>query len=921
MPLTDRDVNTPPDLLRNKRHSLQSNRNLPCARLNDENSPRPATKTTPPTSRILAPTKSSAAKAAAPSHTSHSIQSTPQSLLHSKLPRRTPPPGATSAGFKFTRRGAEQMAAHEKFTDAASELSRLRAETSTPCPSASVCAHHTAHCSPCMLTCTQSTMHDTAGTSIMNKPLHADKPLPSRPIASFINAMSPSKDSRSLLDASEQPLTIAVGGSAHDWPSLTPRSVSAGTAVSQTSNNSGDSRKTSASTGVLQAATTVSSAAASGASQPKTLKNHVYANAKSGQAWNGSSTHIDHDGNDGLASYQFTTPSQQPVLTHKASDLQCISKDEGTATVCGADCDQDASLDNKDNATATDKSRLLSPSPASFSRLRPTSLSHARSVPSPLPTSGSAAPLKPTRAQKTASRIPIPDVKKATLVDIKSRRSSGTVTPKSDHSNGPAFGRGRLDAPEALKILDQGLKRRQLNRSNTNGSTATSTTTSTRVNNTTTAPVHAYDRASSPEGTVGQSSSDEEEVVTPTYRPVYPAANTFTSSNGLPRSHSFYDDHQLRLYDDGVSVLGKAPPSNSPFTRPLQTIPSQCAFSAASIRRTPPVPSSAHQRMSSDFASMMKRFSDLQSAHADHTASLIGRREPVPDSTRFSLIDLLNEYEREDDRLSKEGCAALDEDTREHITMTLSALEGKGSPPDTDVDNETLLNMFGHLKRGLEKVPTKTSLLENAAAAQKFLEQPASVPEPLQVQGKAVPHSQSRTSSRAYSAKPPFPPVESKESKWSDSTTSDKGVPPNSYSSAPRNNQVSPSPATLPNAPKRTAPEPPRSIGYPSRIPNKANALIGSGEQGVAIPSPSRRISSPTLGKRKPGSVKAARETLHQVKGGFARTTASAESKKAAKAPVSAARGLNTVEEGRRGRVPSAEKPTSKSDSIGVPKV
>lgn len=501
-------------------------------------------------------------------------------------------------------------------------------------------------------------------------------------------------------------------------------------------------------------------------------------------------------------------------------------------------------------------------------------------------------------------------MKKATLVDIRSRRFSGAATPKSERGGGLSLGRGRLDAPEALKILDQGMKRRQLKRSNTNGSTESSTTAYTNIHDPMAASASSQDRSSSPEGTTGASSSEGEEIITPTDKP-FGFTMEALKPKGLQRSESFSRDTGVKLSDGAFSALGKAPPSNSPYTQPLTTIPSQSALPVPATAQSPLTAADRHHRKSSDLAALTRRLSDLQDAHADHTARYIGQKAPAPESTRFSLIELLNEYEREDERLSQEGRSALDKETREHITRTLSQLEGRGSPQQEGIDNEKLLTMFGHLRRGLERAPKATSFVEDAAMAQKFLDPPAGVPQPLNVR-----------SQRTELGKPSLQPIEPVASKWSESTSSDKGISPTSDRVFPANTQRDQGNVACSQQPTRAPPEPPRSIGYPSRIPNKANVLIGPGEQGPATPRPVRRTSSPTLGgQRKPGSVKAARETMHQMRGGFARTTASAESKKTTKTPASSHRALSTVNEFERGRVPSAEKSHSKSDVSGVPKV
>ncbi|KAK4543892.1 hypothetical protein LTR36_004666 [Oleoguttula mirabilis] len=583
----------------------------------------------------------------------------------------------------------------------------------------------------------------------------------------------------------------------------------------------------------------------------------------------------------------------------------------------------------KSSGNYTEDSRPHSPSPASFSRPRPGSSNHARTLPSPSPTIVTPTPTaeKAARAQKTASRIPIPDIKKATLVDIKSRRSSGASTPMSER--GPTFGTRRLDAPDTLRILDQGIKRRQLTqlkRTDTNGSTTTNTTCSTRAPYHATTPTLDESRCSSPEGTCGPSSSDEEEVTTPIDKSAGFAGHGLKLDYSQ-QSHSYYHDAAVKLFDGAVSALGRPPPSTSPFTGPLQSIPSQAILPFHTEGPGPPVP--AHQKNSAVLTTMIKRFSDLHAAHADHTASYIGERAAVPESTRYSLMDILSEYEQEDIRLSREGYTILDGETRMNITRTLSLLEGNGSPPKTDVDNETLLQMFGHLKRGLEKAPRTASVVGNAAAAHRFAAQQLNsnahpqtlAPIGLSSQGKCdedISSSSGKQRPTPDGANDHLPPLEAVASKWSDSTTSDKdlsrtGMSPQDRYPATKSSQ--------PQPPSRAPPKPPQSIGYPTRVPSNANALLRSGNYGAATPpAPIRRTSSPTLGKRKPGSVRTARETLDQVRGGFARTTASAESKKMLKMPTPNTKGYSVADGGQRGRVSSAHKPKSKSDGATVPK-
>ncbi|KAI6887789.1 hypothetical protein KC360_g1182 [Hortaea werneckii] len=876
MPLTERDVNTSRDLRRAKSHSAQ--RDTSYHRLNDENSPRTANKTTPPSQRLLAPTKASAAKVSTPPRTHQTGQNPPHSLPFSRLPRRTPPPGATFASTKGTRREFEPLVA---VNDASIVATGLSKQKTIPKPS-------------CEGDKSSSSSKRALKAAVEESSL-SEKTLPSRPVASQVNALSPSKHSRSLLDASEKPLTLMIAGDECDWPTLTPRSASAGpTNGIHLTAKAADDRILSQrlSPGVAQCSTPTSNTSAYPRSHTTAEQGSILSPAM----------------------MPAEMSESRPKELEAATAQHCDGSHDAARASNGTDNKESETFPTKrnDRTGPEEKMRQHTPSPANFSRPKPRPTSNLPSrLPSPSPSASpmpaAAAAGAVTRNQKTASRIPIPDTKKATLIDIRSRRSSGALSAKLEHAKGPSFGRGRLDAPEALKILDQGMKRRQLKRTGTNDSTMTSATASTRVFTQAATPSLDYDRGSSPDCTNGPSSSDEEEVFTPTGRP-----NEFwAASSGLQRPPNFCVDGIGKFVDKSFEPMSRAPPSNSPYTQPLQTIPSQSAFPTSDVE------GAALQRSSSKFAAMRKRLSDLQSEHADYTT--VFRHGPVPENTRVSLIELLNEYEEEDARLSGDGCPTLDDDARRHITSTLFTLEGKGDSPTLEVDNETLHSMFGHLRACLEKTPKTASFFENAVVAQKYLDQPESVPQRLHLQHglrtgpSTVMHNfeQSTTSSLA-----PIMPV---ASKWSESSTSAQDGVSGSDHVSPRNTQhlqLGPAPfVAKPGPVRRTPPDAPRSIGYPSRIPDKVNALLGTGESGVATPVPVRRTSSPTLGKRKPGSVKTARETM--AKGGFARTTASSESKKSLKTPTSTGRPLTVLNEMPRGRSPFDEKPRSKSDVAG----
>ena len=426
-------------------------------------------------------------------------------------------------------------------------------------------------------------------------------------------------------------------------------------------------------------------------------------------------------------------------------------------------------------------------------------------------------------------------------MEVKGRQAPSYQAETSAHA--PTFGNRRLDAPDTLKILDHGIKRRQRfqqKQADTDASSTTATMSSTTGNDETQATTLDGSRSCS---------TDEEKIDIPPDRP----------SNG------FYHNTALRLFEGAVSATGSAPPSTSPYTDPLQSIPSQAALSLHQ-EESLPMPLRATSNYSR-LPAINRRLSQLHTAHAAYTHTQSREDMPVPESTRNSLIELLNEYAREDRHLSREGLPGLDDDTKKHITCTLSLLEGRGSSPQSEVDNLTLLTLFGHLKRGLEKVPQPASLVKDAGTAEQYLAGAKdSNPERVEASGRDTnddvkPDSHADVSQHGES-RSRFPAVRTITSKWSSSTSSLKRASHTSEEKATTESAACS--LNQPTQPSRPAPKaPPRSIGYPSRTAGKVSTPVGSIRRASGGASEKiQRESSPTLGKQRPGSVRVARETL-----------------------------------------------------------
>ncbi|KAK3669183.1 hypothetical protein LTR78_010937 [Recurvomyces mirabilis] len=877
MPLAERDINTQREP-RLKRHSTKAN--LSYSRLKDENSPltSPTSKASPPSSPLLAPTKASAAKASPPS--SRAID---QTVTPSRLPRRM-----------------DSSVASPRSTATSTRSSVLSSRHSTP----------------------------TAMT---------DKPLPAPPVAQIRSAMSPARNSRTLVDASDKsmrmrgytPLTpkASLATPVAESPSLVVPSAEIddfSTHPGQTDTIfSPDRWANDVSNGLIDTALS-----AIGLASPGTVPslessysslNSIGTNDKVGHGTTEAA--VEHD-----LLHDYEEPSHEVQMAEEllSNSMYCSTtstKSRGVLESAAAPPNHPVPGFADLMATvpsARSESRPHSPSPASFSRPRPSSISHGRVTPSPM--TPSIATSRSVRAQKTASRIPIPEPTKGMLVDVKPRGSTYTTTPsiKSTHKStkAPSFGTRRLDAAGALEKLDQGIKRRQLSQlKRTIGFDSSTTTLSTIDKNYGRSAGSMTDRshASTPDNTFATSSSDDEEVVTPSWPhgTFYDSDDPHRYGNTSPAT--FYRHPAASLFYNAAPSFSKGPPSTSPYTVPLQTIPSQAALPLyADLEEPLDMPP-----ITSNSTSLRDRLSISQEGRPNEYPKQSWRQQPL--LTNYSFMDLLDEYIDQDGRISTQGFAPFDKEAKRHITRTLSILEGNGAPFQNKVDEETIQERFGHIKCGMDRATKEASFMKNAAAAQKFLAQDAVVLDDADMHG-LLPEAKDHKTDIIDNIKPQLPQIEPIASKWSDSTASLQAILPDLVDVSPHQTNTMAIDNAIPQVQRKAVPEPPRSIGYPSRVESKkVMALIGPGSADLSpLGGPPRRLSSPSLDKRKPGSVKTARETLPGR--GFSRPTASAEAKKAPKMPTPNTKQFNIVGGSHRGRNPSAEKGRSQSEGNNVQK-
>lgn len=564
---------------------------------------------------------------------------------------------------------------------------------------------------------------------------------------------------------------------------------------------------------------------------------------------------------------------------------------------------------------AFEASRPHSPSPASFSRPRPTSFSQMPSV----TTTPTTADITPVKSQKTASRIPLPDQKKATLVDIKTRRMSSIPMPKFE--KGLSFGGRRIDSPDPLKVLDHGIKRRQLRRANTGGSASTASTMPTRLLSDGTPPPVDRSKANTPDSTMGSTSDDEEEITTPSDKSLHYVKHGYKPKHiNRASAGSHYAGATLKVYDEAEVVLGRPPPSNSPFTGPLQTIPSQSLLplEAMSNRESLDVdPQPKVVIKPTEFSAFAQRLSVLEDSHALANDERDDHRSPIGADTKTELVDILREAEHEDVLISQCGAKGLDAETKEEITRTLSMLEGKCGPANTTVDLEHLTRMFGRLKSGFEKAPKSAAFVEDATVAERFLARKESTASEAIRQAAPIKDNanSAHTPLREDDAASQLSRSKTVASKWSNSTTSAKEHPPPFTQEPSRRNKFGMDFTDLPPGlpPRNLHDCTPTSIGYPSRTPGKAHRLLGTDERSLKqYKSATRRVSSPTLGIRVPGSVRAAREKARDAAGSRANKPSST---KMEKMPTPNTKVFKVSEDPPRGRLSSAEKSSRHASS------
>lgn len=252
-------------------------------------------------------------------------------------------------------------------------------------------------------------------------------------------------------------------------------------------------------------------------------------------------------------------------------------------------------------------------------------------------------------------------------------------------------------------------------------------------------------------------------------------------------------------------------------------------------------------------SNLVRRLSLLEATGAGAERTTVETSPAVlTPNTKRSVKEALKNVQQQDGLLAERGGSGLDKDTRKHIDTTLSMLEGTGDAPLLTVDDETLNEAFGHLRRDLQKPNKSLDFAQNAAAADEYLSQSKDT---LNDSGDGA-RGQSRTSSRKNVAQGES--LEPMVSKWSESTTSAQSPHDYPFPTSAQNTypeyaaRARNSSAALPISDYYTS-RAARSIGYPSRVsttpcPPTKDAGDDDKEEEDSMPPPittQRGVASP----------------------------------------------------------------------------
>ncbi|PIA88749.1 hypothetical protein CB0940_07778 [Cercospora beticola] len=553
------------------------------------------------------------------------------------------------------------------------------------------------------------------------------KPLPPRPVATLASTPSPSKDGRTLIDASEQPLQIITDadGDAHDWPALTPRSFSAPHQFDA------NARVTPSS---IPRMVSISHSHRSAQPSSRTLVDHVVGRTS---ALTDRTSHLsfvtadeamDIDARSGTASFLEDT-SQKSTREDPAPQGIYPSRDQSLA----------ASHSFDDLRSSTEKPLPQLPTLPDFANEMLTSEyeAHKRNTPPanfsrPMSKSPNLLAESPSfaanaRQQKTASRIPRFEYKSR---PVRVNSQGLDVASEQPTQSSPSLSGLYSTSPSAFAVTSRELQH-HIQRTNTNGSTASEDSPSLprRIRKYRT---RDHSGSSTPAYTTGASSADEEDLVTPVSSPSLPRSSSM--ANLTPGEENTDDDEPFMSYSPNIPRTKHLPPSTSRHTDQLATIPSLPDFKNCSTHLSPTP------------------------------------RKYIADA-KTEIEEELNVVDDQNDAVMKEEQTELDCETKDQHTHTLSQLEGHRRPTRQFTNDNRLLQTLTPTVHTPSYVRPSDSFIAAATVAQKYVEQDSVGSEQIEARQQKVQEEEAQAASKNEPGYGDYP-APNIPSKWSDSTPS-----------------------------------------------------------------------------------------------------------------------------------------------------
>nr|POE59289.1 hypothetical protein CFP56_24558 [Quercus suber] len=306
-----------------------------------------------------------------------------------------------------------------------------------------------------------------------------------------------------------------------------------------------------------------------------------------------------------------------------------------------------------------------------------------------------------SHTRKLASRIPSPQSRRATLVDVQSRRTNTApiqITTETSDNNRVQMGR-RLLEPGNRKTMRTNDTYHEIRETIANQSNPAETS----FDRLSPFADPEYSHSNCTEAMVCRNSEDEEQITTPTSN----TESFFGLSTGhrnLPlgnltasKPSDILWAHEARL--EIAEQTAVAEPVLATGLLGHRTPQSEARYKTAANSTQKP-------------QAKIVRYSGSSGAPADS--------DGVESNPHISLLKILKEHEQGTPQLNPDHSSNSYVGGYLHQS-TLCRLESQRSPHEINVDGEIVSRMFGHLTQDSDRFPKDASFLRSATAAEKFL--------------------------------------------------------------------------------------------------------------------------------------------------------------------------------------------------------